>query len=81
MPCGSTEITLAHLPSELVAPVPVEKAPVKKEPLTHCSEDSVRKALEKTAWNKAKAARILGVGRQTLYRKLSEYNIADPVDE
>ena len=79
--CGSTEITLAHLPSELVAPVPVEKAPVKKEPLTHCSEDSVRKALEKTAWNKAKAARILGVGRQTLYRKLSEYNIADPVDE
>jgi transcriptional regulator of acetoin/glycerol metabolism len=40
----------------------------------------VRRALEKTAWNKAKAARILGVGRQTLYRKLVEYNIAEPPD-
>ena len=79
--CGGTEITVAHLPSELVAPAPVDKAPVKKEPLTHCSEDSVRRALEKTAWNKAKAARVLGVGRQTLYRKLSEYNISEPVDE
>jgi transcriptional regulator with PAS, ATPase and Fis domain len=37
------------------------------------------KALEKTDWNKAKAARLLGVSRQTLYRKIKENNIVEPV--
>jgi transcriptional regulator with PAS, ATPase and Fis domain len=35
--------------------------------------DTVRKALGKTGGNKAKAARVLGVGRATLYRFLNEY--------
>ncbi len=35
--------------------------------------ESVRLALEKTAGNKAKAARVLGVGRATLYNFLSEH--------
>jgi DNA-binding NtrC family response regulator len=34
---------------------------------------SVRDALEKTGNNKAKAARLLGVGRATLYRFLTDY--------
>ncbi|MBE9504261.1 MAG: sigma 54-interacting transcriptional regulator [Proteobacteria bacterium] len=34
-------------------------------------------ALKKSAWNKAKAARILGIGRATMYRKMEKYNI-DP---
>jgi len=79
--CGGTEITTAHLPSELFSPaVPQPRAVLKKQPVSNYSEEAVRSALEKTAWNKAKAARILGVGRQTLYRKIQEYNIIEPED-
>lgn len=36
-------------------------------------------ALENTDWNKAKAARMLGMSRRTLYRKIDEHNITDPI--
>ncbi len=32
-------------------------------------------ALEKNGWKKAKAARFLGISRNTIYRKIDEYNI------
>ena len=32
-------------------------------------------ALEKSAWNKAKAARLLGISRRTIYRKIEEYKL------
>ena len=35
--------------------------------------DSVMSALKKTGGNKAKAARLLGVGRATLYRFLADF--------
>ncbi len=35
------------------------------------------RALEKTAWNKAKAARILGMSRRTIYRKIGQYGIME----
>lgn len=38
--------------------------------------DLIVNALEKTAWNKQKAARILGVSRTTLYRKIEKYRLA-----
>ena len=33
--------------------------------------------LEKTGWNKAKAARLLGIDRKTLYMKIARYNIIE----
>lgn len=78
--CDGPEITTAHLPQELCMPTPSGRDAPGKETVSHCSEDELRRALEKTAWNKAKAARILGVGRQTLYRKLIEFNIQEPPD-
>ena len=32
-------------------------------------------ALERTGWNKAKTARMLGMSRRTIYRKMAEYKI------
>ncbi len=36
---------------------------------------TIRSALKKAGWNKAKAARILGMSRQTLYRRLRDLGI------
>jgi len=38
--------------------------------------EAVILAMEYTGGDKAKAARLLGIGRKTLYRKLSDYNIS-----
>lgn len=35
-------------------------------------------ALNKTGWNKSKAARLLKIGRRTIYRKIEEHNITQP---
>lgn len=38
-------------------------------------QELIRATLSKLNGNKAKAARVLGLGRKTLYRKLEEYNL------
>lgn len=63
-------IKAAHLPMELRDREPDS---LKKGPNKKLDEQSVRSALEKTGGNKVKAARILGVGRATLYRFLSDH--------
>lgn len=39
------------------------------------SDRKIVEVLEKTRWNKAESARILGISRQTLYRKMKKSNI------
>ncbi|HLA47818.1 MAG TPA: sigma 54-interacting transcriptional regulator [Nitrospinota bacterium] len=36
---------------------------------------TILQALEKTAWNKTKAAHLLGINRKTLYREIKKYKI------
>ena len=68
--CHGSALDISHLPPEIVG----------AENMTHRSQpgrrpklvlDSVNKALERTSGNKAKAARLLGVSRTSLYRFLA----------
>ena len=64
------EISRETKPPEFREPEPVEtEMPLTRGKLT---ENSVKAALTKTGGNKSKAARVLGVGRATLYRFLAQ---------
>jgi PAS domain S-box-containing protein len=69
--CHGPVITLEHLPSEISSSDKSEKITI---PKIHAKEpkqaQEILDALNKTGWNKAKAARILGIGRRTIYRKI-----------
>jgi DNA-binding NtrC family response regulator len=41
---------------------------------------AILETLERTRWNKRKAASILGVYRPTLYNKLKKYKLTDRID-
>jgi sigma-54 dependent transcriptional regulator, acetoin dehydrogenase operon transcriptional activator AcoR len=68
---GAKTIGIHHLPLEIMEwrNERTSRGPVKKlEP------ETVEDALKKSGGNKAKAARLLGVGRATLYRFLVDFN-------
>jgi PAS domain S-box-containing protein len=80
--CKTREIMPSDLPMELrtMAPeLPVDPPAGRDVFSGKLDRASVREALRKTGGNKAKAARVLGVGRATLYRFLDrDPDAADP---
>ena len=54
---------------------PVQVHPLSPDKDSENEVEQIIEALRRTAGNKAKAARMLGVDRSTLYRKISSYNI------
>jgi PAS domain S-box-containing protein len=73
--CHDNIISFEHLPSELTDHSK-QYIPV----ISNIEEEQakIRDTLKRTGWSKAKTARLLGISRQTLYRKMDRYNIAVP---
>jgi transcriptional regulator with PAS, ATPase and Fis domain len=67
----------AHIVSNAGAAAPLTEAVDKGYTLRDLEREYIRKVLENTAGNKTEAAKVLGVDRTTLYRKLEEYKLRD----
>lgn len=77
--CHGGTITLKHLPADIRNYEPVEESPRPKARVKSTEEEieEIRNALNKTGWNKSKAARLLGIGRRTIYRKIEDHQLHD----
>ncbi len=78
--CHERVITLEHLPPEIRNYKRPTRATV---PDIHSDKpeeaQNILDALNKALWNKTRAAHLLGISRQTLYRKIYEYEILKKV--
>ena len=74
--CHGRTIEVDHLPAEFRG-----SGGFKIPQITSFIDDesqNILRALQQTGWNKARASRLLGISRQTIYRKIDEYKIPEP---
>ncbi len=76
------DVDVAHLPEELTAvkgPAPVSRPSVVDEgelvPLVEAERRHIARVLEACGGHQTEAARLLGIGRTTLWRKLKEHGL------
>ena len=67
-------LTPDTLPAEFQHLPAAEEAPDSRS-LRAMEKRQIRQVLQDTAGNKTEAARVLGIGLKTLYRKLQEYGL------
>lgn len=65
--CSNQLISVENLPQEIGSSPTVPSAQAREQGI--CPE-AIRQALEKTGGNKSKAAKMLGINRRTIYRKI-----------
>ncbi|MDD5542096.1 MAG: helix-turn-helix domain-containing protein [Acidobacteriia bacterium] len=53
----------------------VERGILYDEALMEFEKKFIKKVLERNRWNQCKAARVLGIHRNTLSKKISEYKL------
>lgn len=70
--CHDDCIRSEHLPDEFQQDEETKNIPGSPEDL-----ELLRQALEKTGWNKSKAARLLGIHRRTVHRKINKYGLSE----
>jgi len=71
--CTGKMITLEDLPNEILKSDGYE-LPITPESTIHVAQE-ILETLKQTDWNKAKAARLLGISRQALYTKIYKYEL------
>ena len=71
--CTGGIITLSHLPEDLVESVSKLQKPVRVD-IKESDHRALVDALQKVGGNKAKAARLLGINRATLYRWMERFH-------
>jgi PAS domain S-box-containing protein len=76
--CRNRTIQLEHTPSEIRDYTSVKKRFSEKR--TDDDPEEIQKALVKTDWNISKSARLLGISRWTMYRRVQKYNMSRPVE-
>ena len=72
--CNGSTITVNNLPPEFIDR---NKAVLDPAYNNEDERQSIIRALKETGWNKAKAARLLGIDRKTVYTKITKYNIVE----
>jgi transcriptional regulator with PAS, ATPase and Fis domain len=74
--CHGSSIEERHLPVEIVNHTATMKLATTKSPSQ--GRRDIEDALAATDWNVAKAARRLGIGRRTIYRRIQKYKLERP---
>ncbi|MBM9535654.1 sigma-54 dependent transcriptional regulator [Desulfobulbus alkaliphilus] len=72
--CNQNIITYDHLPPDFMRVPGMRRSSTKGKEV---DPGETLAALNKTAWNKAKAARLLGIDRVTLYRRIKKFNLIE----
>lgn len=72
---GKNDIDAAHFPDEMVNPPPARSPLGPLRTLVEVEREHVQRVLELSGGHQIDAARILGISRTTLWRKLKEFGI------
>ncbi|RJQ45295.1 MAG: response regulator [Nitrospiraceae bacterium] len=77
--CKQHTITTEHLPFELKS---FADAAIPQNNTNGDVDDPqiILQALDKAAWNKSRAAQLLGISRRSIYRKIKEFNLVQTTD-
>ncbi|HXH50752.1 MAG TPA: sigma-54 dependent transcriptional regulator [Terriglobia bacterium] len=73
------EIQVRDLPSNLLYAMQNESGRQRFSTLREMERDAIRRALEVTGGDRLRAAKLLGIGKTTVYRKIKEYGLEDIV--
>ena len=75
--CSTDTMTTDHISLQLKGAVPIDATVETLE--CAASREQILDALEKTKWNRTKAAQLLGISRRTFYRKLQEFDLLNKI--